>query len=84
MESLKMGVINFLTNMVVKVRESALLWQVFQRNEYLSSIAKANFEKALNVRGLKMSEAVLKRARVAAMKDKKLSIGQFLDATFKQ
>lgn len=78
-----MSIFIFLSTAVVKVRESALLWQAFQRNEYLSGIAKTNFERVLSARGLKMSGAILNKARVAAMKDKKLTIGQFLNATFK-
>jgi hypothetical protein len=78
-----MGVIEFLAKTVVKVRESALLWQVFQNNEYLSGIARSNFENAVHGRDLKMSDAFLNRARIAALKDRKLTIGQFLDASFK-
>jgi len=77
-------VLEFFAKIVTNARESAKLWQVFQQNSYLSRIAKRNFEKALQGRGLAISDGVLKRARAASAGNRKLTVGQFLDESYKQ
>ncbi len=76
--------LEFFAKVVTTARESARLWQVFQQNSYLSGIARKNFEMALQNRGLVMSDGVLKRARAASAGNRKLTVGQFLDESYKQ
>jgi len=72
-----------LADFIVKRRESALLGQVFQQNSRLSRLAYLNFQHAVEARGIKLGEALLRQAREAIVADRSLTIGDFLDQQLK-
>jgi len=68
-----------LADFIVKRRESALLWQVFQESTALSRLARMNFQRALEIRGIALTDEVMQQARSAAAADRNLTVGGFLD-----
>lgn len=75
---------NLLADFITKRRESAMLWQVFQDKSRLSRLAQMNFERSLEIRGIPMTDSVITQAKAAAMTDRTLTIGKFLDHKLKK
>jgi len=77
-------IMSLLVRAVAKRRESALLWQLFQSNQWMARLARMNFDQVLESRNIRVSPALLNQAKTAAHSDRKLTIGQFLDRKIRE
>jgi hypothetical protein len=73
------GIGELIVGWVTKRQEQVPLWQVFHEQAGLAQVARINFEKVLERRGVAGDELFWRRAKTAAQ-NRALTIGQFLDA----